>query len=243
MLKSYRNFLHDDTTLFVEVLEEFSRQRATRSIADTDESHLEMAIELLWFEEIQCVPQLHLVVDPTKAHGAGRSGFVDIFVGNSQRHLDFASYPVLVMELKNVTLRSLWKAQQRGPDVESTSNRDYEPLLQMLHHAREDELLLMKHCYFDKEKRQWHTVQVRDTLQAATAQLNDYMSVISRGQGVLARAGVSDDRVQCRDGGRDILRGYVIICVGGTRVISRRTSEAVTSYSYEVARPQSVPTS
>jgi hypothetical protein len=74
-----------------------------------------------------------------------------------------------------------------------------------LRRAPENELLAMKHSYYDKEKRQCHTVQVEDTLQAATAQLSDYMRVISMGRGASTRRGVLDDRVACRDGGRDIL--------------------------------------
>jgi hypothetical protein len=46
MSKSYDDFLDGETTLFVE---NFFRQRPTRSLADTSEANLEMAIELLWF--------------------------------------------------------------------------------------------------------------------------------------------------------------------------------------------------
>jgi hypothetical protein len=83
MRKSYEEFMHGSTTLFVDVLEDFFRRRPIRSLADTDESNVEEAIEILWFEEMQCVPQMHVIVDPTKQWGAGQSEFVDLFVGNS----------------------------------------------------------------------------------------------------------------------------------------------------------------
>ena len=41
--------------------------------------------------------------------------------------------------------------------------------------------------------------KVMDTLQAATVQLNDYMSVISMGR-ESTRSGVLDDRIACQDG-------------------------------------------
>jgi hypothetical protein len=71
MCQSYDDFVNGNTTLFVKLVEYCFCQRATRSLAGANESNLELAIELLWFEEIQCVPQMHLVVDPTKHWGAG----------------------------------------------------------------------------------------------------------------------------------------------------------------------------
>jgi hypothetical protein len=227
MVKSYDAFMHGKTVPFVGLLEDFFRQRATRSLADTQESNLEMAIELLWFEGVQCVPQMYLVVDSTKATGAGRGGFVDIFVGNSEC-LYATANPVLVMELKNVTLRSLWKAQQRRSEAEPQSNNDYEPIVRALRHATEDDLLAMKHTFYDKEKRKWFTLRVLDTLQAASAQLDNYMRIISMGRGTWTCNGILDDRVVCRDGGCDIFWEYVIIWVGGTRVLCRPTTKKAT---------------
>lgn len=233
MRKSYKEFMRGSTTPFVKLLEDFFRQRATRSLVDTDESNLEMAIELLWFEEMQCVPQMRLIVDPTKQWGAGQNGFVDMFVGNSQRQLG-ASNSVLVMELKNVSLLSLWIARQQSPNAKPTSQNDYEPLLSELRQLTEDQLLDLKYSFFDKKSRQWVTLRVKDTLQTATVQLSDYISIISRGQGGSARPGILDHRVWCRDGGGDVLYAYVIICVAGTRAICRQTATRATQYSYEL---------
>ena len=237
MLQSYHDFMCGETAPFVRVLEDFFRKRVTRSLAVTSESNLEMAIELLWFEEAQCVPQMCLVVDSTKPGREGRGGFVDIFVGNSQRQLTTAN-PVLVMELKNVTLCSLWKAQQRDPDVDPRSSKDYEPIAMTLRDATEDQLLAMKYTYYDKEEREWIKLQVKDAFQAATAQLNKYMNIISMGRVTSTRPGVLNDRITCRDGGCDVLLGYVIICVGGARVLCRPTTRKVTFYSFEVVHPQ-----
>jgi len=233
MLKSYSDFVDGKTILFVEVLEHFFKQRATRSLADTTESSLELAIELLWFEEAQCVPQMHLVADPSKPWAAGKNAFVDIFLGNSRRSHHVAN-SVFVMEPKNVSLRSLWKARQPKPDAEPTSNNAYERILKELRNATEAQLLSLKHSFYDKVKKRWCTIQVADTLKSATDQLGDYITIISFGRGDSTRRGVSDERVSCRDGGRDILRGYVAICVGGTRVICKSTAVKATQYSYEV---------
>ena len=235
MLESYRDFMNGKTARLMELLETFFRQRPTRSLLCSNESNLEMAIEIMWFEEARCVPQLHLAMDYTKRWGEGQNGFVDILVGNSQRGRSVAN-PVVVMELKSVSLRSLWKARQQDPRAESHSNTDYESILKELGDAKEDQLLALKHSYYDKEKQQWQTLKVKDTLQIADAQLSKYMKIISLGQAERPRPGVLDERVLCRDGGQDELRGYVVICVGGARVICRRTAIKITKYSYEIVR-------
>ena len=120
MRNSYGDFMRSNTTPFVKLLEDFFRQRPTRSLADTNELVLQITIELLWFGETQCLTEIHLIVDPTKRQGDGRNGFVDFFVGNLQQQHD-ASNSVLVMELKNVSLRFLWKARQQNPKAEPTS--------------------------------------------------------------------------------------------------------------------------
>ena len=182
------------------------------------------------------MPQMHLVADPSKQWGDGKNRFVDIFVGNSQREHG-PSNSVLVMELKNVSLLYLWKAKQQTPNARPTSQNDYEPLLSELRQATEDQLLDLKYSFFDKGMGRYITTQVKDTLQTATAQLSHYISIISCGQGGLARRGAYDDRVSCGDEGQDVLLGHVIICVGGTRVICRQTETKVTQYSYQVVPP------
>ena len=228
--------MHGETTPFVGVLEEFLQKRCTRSLTATYESNLEMAIELLWFEEVQCVLQMCLVEDPAKPWGKGRGAFVDIFIGNSQRHHRTANQ-VLVMELKNVTLCGLWRAQQQNPDTLPRSNNEYEPTVRFLRNATEDQILAMKHAFYDKATQKWIKLLVKDTLQGATAQLDKYMTVISRGRVTFTSPGVLDDRIKCHPGGCDVLCGYVVICIGGTCVICRSMMRKDSYYSFEVIHP------
>lgn len=222
-----------NTTPMVKLLENFFSLRPIRSAVITSEPVLSAAFEFLWFEEMQCVFELQLIEDPTKRQGDGRYRFPDIFVGNSQRQLGAAN-SVVVMELKNVTLRSLWKAKQRNPKAEPTTNTDFETLLSELKHATEDQLLDLKYTFLDKAKDTWVTEEVKGTLQAGIDQLNRYINIISQGQGGSASPGVSDHRLLCQKEGRDVLQGYVVICVGGTRVICRQTATRPTQLSYEV---------
>lgn len=241
MRTSYTDFMHGNTLPFIDLLEEFFRQRPIRSHADTAESNLEMAIEFLWIEQKQCRPQVHLVVDSTKWQGRRLNGFTDMLVGNSQRQRD-TSNPVLVMELKNVSLLNLWKGKQKYPSAKLASQNEYTPVLDELHKATEDELLNLKYSFFNKDVDRWETKQVKDILQEGTAQLNHYISIISLGQGEQPRPGrqgrngIVDDKVWCRKGGRDVLWGYVIVCLGGARVICRQMAKIETQHTYLVRR-------
>jgi hypothetical protein len=142
--------------------------------------------------------------------------------------------PVVAMEPKHVTLCGLWKAQQPTPDIDAKSSKDFDPLVTALRGTTEDELLTMKYAYFDKDKQKWITMQVKDTLQAATVQLNNYMNVISSSRVTFTSPGILDDRILCCDGGCDVLLGYVIISIGGTCILCRPTAKKPTFYSFEV---------
>lgn len=233
MRKSYEDFMDGNTTTFVKLIEDFLSTRLTRSVSDTDEKVLETTIQLLWFEEMQSVAQMHLVADPTKRWGAGQTKFTDFLVGNSRRQLG-ASDSIVVMELKNVKLLYLWKARQQNRNDDPKSQNNYEPLLSELSEAVEDQLLNLEYTYFDKTNQQLVTKQVKGTLQAATVQLGDCINIISNGQGGPARPGVNDHRVVCRDGGGDVLQGYIMMCIGGRRIICRQTATRHTQYSYEI---------
>jgi hypothetical protein len=227
MRTSYTDFMSGNFTPLVQLLESFFYLLSTRSLVDSTELSLENVIKLLWFDQ-QCATQLHLVMDQNKRWGDGQNGFTDIFCGESPR--------IHVIELKNVSLRGLWKA--RNPNGNSPSHSDFGTLIGELEKATEEDLLNMEYCFYDKAGQRLVTERVKDILEAATTQLNCYISAISLGQGEKAgqgnsaRSGVVDARVWCKDGGHDVLWGYCIICVG-TRIICRQTARRATTYSYE----------
>jgi hypothetical protein len=95
----------------------------------------------------------------------------------------------------------------------------------------------MKHAFYDKSMQKWIKLLVKDTLREATAQLNKYMTLISKGRVTSTSPGVLDDRIQCHPSGCDVLCGYVVICIGGTRVICRSMVKKESYYSFEVIHP------
>jgi len=233
MHKSYIDFMKGNTTTFVDLLEECLGQGHIRSLVSINESNAELVSRCLWIQTKQCVDQLHLIMDPTKAYRDGRNGFADVFVGNSQREVS-ALNSVVVIEFKSVSLLSLWKGKQQNPRANPTSQYNYEALVNELRQADEDQMLDMKHSVWDKNAGHWVTLKVNDIMQNAITQVNNYLNVISCGLGGQSSAGVQDDRVRCSHGGQDVLHGYVIMFVGGARAICRPTMRKHTQWSYEV---------
>lgn len=163
-----------------------------------------------------------------------------MLVGNSLRKCD-APNPILVMELKNISLLGLWKAKQTYPAANPRSQNQYKNLLNDLRKATEENLLDFSYSFYDKDSRQWVTKQVREVFQEAIVQLDKYTTLLSLGQGELppragrqGRNGIVHDKVSYLDGGQDVLWGFVIICVGGARVICRRVAVVQTQYTYIV---------
>jgi hypothetical protein len=236
MANSYRAFVMGDSKPFVELIEDFLLKRSTRSAASSNEFSLQMAVELLWLNEAQCISEVCLVVDPTKLKGDGRFGFVDMLVGNSHWALGQAN-SIPILELKHISLLSLWKATQKDPAAKSTSSNDFQPIRSGLGQASEDDLLNREFAYFDDDSKQWRTERVSDMMDSAASQLQRYLITMCRGAAAQwANHGVLDDRVRCGTG-HDILLGYVLLCVGGSRVLCRPTEKRHTDKSFVVASP------
>jgi hypothetical protein len=168
---------------------------------------------------------MHLIIDPTKKQGEGLNGFVDIFIGSPQRK-DIG----IVVKLKNVKLEDLWRARQKNPKAKPKSQKDYNDLLTELRNADENTLLNLPY-----ETKNNIKSEVKCKLTKAQDQLDRYMGIISCGEGGLAK-GILDPRVSCTDG-QGVLYGYVIIAVGGKRVICRSTKSTSTRYAYEIRSP------
>jgi hypothetical protein len=176
---------------------------------------------------------VHLTVDPTKEWGKGRNGFADVIIGNSQRER-FVPNSVIVMELKNVPLHGLWKSQQSSPYAVTRFQNDYQPMLDLLSKATEEQLLDLKYTYWDTNSKKWVTEQVQDLLRSTTTQVANYINIISSGPAGKETPGIDDTRVSCRDRGDDVLCGYVGICVGARRLICKQVMRTETRYTYDI---------
>ncbi|KAN0069337.1 hypothetical protein V8E54_012352 [Elaphomyces granulatus] len=218
---SFHDFVSGGPDKLVELLEDFFRQRAPRTLLSAYESVFQVLLEILWFRMEQThfsiVPELHL----TSKH---INSFADIFIrGDDEK--------VVVIELKGITLEQLWDGDSSNAGKKAESIYCYSRLLRKLSTASENDLLGLEYAYKDSlnEKR-----KVRNMLESAITQVTGYMDLISCGNYSLMSKwqGINDRRVGCQSGGRDELLGYVLICIGGRRVVYRKLDKIRTRYRY-----------
>ncbi|KAF9150525.1 hypothetical protein BGX20_005656 [Mortierella sp. AD010] len=212
---------------FRELLQNFLLSRNVRSLQTANEAVLQGIVELLLDEPSNQVPELRLVVDGSKELGNGQFGFVDIFI---PRHAmaTGSEQTCVVMELKNATLEGLWKgASSRKPNP-----KDLEDLHKALHDENEDRLLSRKYAFWSKEDGRYIPKTLGSIMEGGLRQLQRYMNTIALGRPQRYNAsGVLDSRVNI-DIGLDDLQGYVVMAIGGARVLIRSVEPIQTTYEY-----------
>jgi hypothetical protein len=213
----------------VDLLIQFFQERPYRSVTNSNEAAFQAVIEMICFDTVRCVPELCLLVDPTKQRGDGRFGFVDLFFAPPKEAFA-ASIPVL--ELKNVTLKGLWLATRTCLDTEPSPG-DLRALREVLKAESEEVLLNRQFCYWDKQGGDWVKQSIQNLKDAAFQQVRGYLGVLANGvSSTTTSAGICDCWVQCEEG-RDSLLGHVIICIGGTHVLTWLAETKSTVYTFE----------
>jgi hypothetical protein len=164
---------------------------------------------MLWFKPTNaagdCVAELCLLANPKVNHGNGRYSFVDIFFPSSSCSI--------ILELKNASLEGIWRGQGNSEDPNS---KDLANLREVLKKEEKEKLLKRKVQY--RKENEWVTTTIDQLEKTASQQLTKYIGIMKNGSAVVDKAGISDGRVVCSPG-RCKLIGYVVICVGGTRVL------------------------
>jgi hypothetical protein len=191
----------------IKLLESLFEPMTARSAKDTNEAVVRHILETFWFTRKRpFLSELCLIMNPSAKVGEGHYGFVDIFIPGSL----YSS----CVELKNATLEGLWKGENRG---ELNSDGPLRQLREKLRKETEDQLLARKVKY-RRDGRSYET-SVQDMKDAAFRQINSYLAVMKKGRVGFGHAGVSDIRIR-RHNGKHPLVGYVVICLGGTRVLA-----------------------
>jgi hypothetical protein len=225
---AYAGLVVGNVVPFVTFLEDLLKEQPARAIKDWNEAVFRSVIVVSFYDATPspaCRPELCLVVDPTAIHGSGRHGFLDIIFPGTRF--------VPCIELKYFTLEDLFRGQLVNKDLDKERRSDVplEDFRKKLQAETEQELLKRKARYQDRRTNQWHDVHVEDTLQQATQQIKMYLSTIEKGDATDSSAGVHDSRLRCEEGSAQLL-GYVIICLGGTRVLAYKVDSKETKYCY-----------
>jgi hypothetical protein len=182
-------------------------------------------LEALWLDDARCVPELGLAPP-------GPNNFVDLIILECEK-TSMNTPPVIVLELRNVSLPALWNG--RYGDVNIPANdidiSDLETFRDQLKTESEETLLNRNYRYWDVSANQWQTETLLVSKETALSQVWGYMSFIKRGPASERHPGILDARLRCAPG-KDRLHGYVMMCIGGTRVFVWDAGIVQTNYSY-----------
>lgn len=213
-----------------QILEKFLAPRSARSLWTMNEATLQAIVEASWADDhTQCLPALLLDTHP--GHD-----FVDLFVVRRPKTSSTAP-SILVIELKNISLFALWVGQSDpgnlGDEPILTGSKMEEFRKQLLAET-EDTLLERKYYYWDLSAKCWQAETLLTLKKGALYQLTKYMNYIQQGPSSEGSAGIFDNRVSCKEG-VDSLRGYVVMCIGGTRVFAWGRGMMRTKWTYSTS--------
>jgi hypothetical protein len=226
--KSRESIASGDFAPLARRLEDFLRNRTMRLTRDFSESVLQAIIESFSLDNQGCMSELCLVVAPANLKGEGHFGFVDLFFPPLPSIEPSTSVCIPVVELKNVAIVDLWRGTA-GLSVAEPSTEMLLSLQEQLNTAQEPELLQKKLKY--KDKGQWHMKSIQDLLTEAMQQVGKYLDTMKNGKYAGSTPGIRDRRVVCEKG-NDRLDGYVMLCIGGTKIIWFPAKKVSTKYSF-----------
>jgi hypothetical protein len=208
--QAYSYLLKDKPEALIVLLQEFLKLSATHAVKGLNETGFRTVIETLWFKPgtRACLAELCLLANSASKYGHGRFAFADIFFPDS-------THPVL-LELKNASLEGLHRARTRR----EPQSEELERLRKGLKTATAENLLNLKVAFRQYEGGTWEWTEktIGQLKEDAFNQVTRYIDILKRTPNEQTEEGVCDSRI-LRAAGKCLLTGYVVICVGGTRVL------------------------
>ena len=212
MTESCVAFISGNPKPFITVFQKLVQRQPVRALLDSSEAILRSLVDFCWFEDGRCLPELCLVKDAMKMRGQGRYGFIDLFIASPKTS---SGGPIAAIELKNVTLSGIFKATTYAEFTYAAQ----ESLRQKLMNETPEELLQRDYCYWDKESRSFVTKSIQTLQQEAIGQVNRYLQIAKLGPAQGPSRGIQDKRVAYH-AGTNSLQGYVVMCIGGARILT-----------------------
>ncbi|CAG8541128.1 7574_t:CDS:2, partial [Cetraspora pellucida] len=105
---AYKSMLKGNISPFADLILNYHKSKSFREFKDYNEAAFQMAIELLLPTKHR-QPEVRLVVDGSKSSGAGRFGFIDIFVNGVNEDRMKSS---IILELKYISLVGLLSGEK-----------------------------------------------------------------------------------------------------------------------------------
>lgn len=215
-----------DVKPLVDLLESFFRPMPIRAVKFSNKDTLRTTLESFWFRpnEHHCVAEMCLLADPKAKYGDGRYRFVDIFIPGSPH--------VPCLELKSASLVGLWRGEGGQDDGRADQ---LQQLQEKLNGEAEAELLRRKVKYRGDGGNGWYEKTINEMKESGFQQIKGYLDIIKRGKTDGQHPGVLDSRICCGQGSSD-LHGYLVICIGATRVLAWQVSDQQSDYLFEAIK-------
>jgi hypothetical protein len=210
----------------IQIIEQFYRGRSNYQLRRMHESNLQTILEMLW-HGLPYVSQLCLVVDGSKPLGAGRFGFVDIFIPST-----VTNPTAIVIEVKHIEIQGLLVASHGGREV---PDAEYSKLRSELSSQSETQVLQRQFCYFDRHLGKWSSPSpVKSLIESGADQARRCADCIKQGKVTGTQAtGILDYRLPNSIAQpKAKLVAFVLLLVGGSKVVVRRAGGYTTSYVY-----------
>jgi hypothetical protein len=106
----------------------------------------------------------------------------------------------------------------------------------------EEDLLCLKVKYRQNDKNGntlgWCETSIQDMKEKGIKQVKHYLDLIQKGTSNGWSQGVEDYRVEC-DPGRTDLLGYVVVCIGMTRILTWNVVGRETPHFFNIIPPHS----
>jgi hypothetical protein len=140
--------------------------------------------------------------------------------------------------LKNTTLEGLWMGASNN-STPTPTHKNLQILQETLKKEKGTTLLSRRYMYphYSQEGEQiWRSTTLKDMVDAGLNQLEKHIQTIQKGNPAsYNHAGIFDTRVKVTKGGHDNLQGYVVLGIGGTRVLVTSTERISTTFQYQRA--------
>ena len=201
-----------------------------RSLQLDNEGVLQGVVELFLDKPNNCIPELRLVIDGFKPYGEGCYGFVDIFIPPTSSSSGIRITDGVVLELKYITLDGLLKGEENKMCFEYA---DFEKLRKTLSEESSGSLLARRYAYWSKDDGKLVTKTIKEIMNSGREQAAKYIKTIAKGKPKnYSESRVLDDRIKIGIG-LDTIQGYVIVGIGGSRVIFDCLDPLDANYEYE----------
>ena len=211
--------LSKNTERLVDLVEGFFGRMSIRAIQYANENALRTSLDALLFHDAS-----HACISELKLNDAGRPRFADIFIPSQD-----SDSPAYCLELKHASLIALWRGMHNDLDGDWSKLEEFR---RQLNDMSLEKLLGLKVVYREAGSMRLVETSINDMKNSGITQLTHYLELIQTGD-----KGVDDYRIDCLPGGSELV-GYVLVCIGTTRVIGWEVKKQRTKHWFKAKVPR-----